>query len=81
MDETPFEQDWHDRHTVIFDTIYNPSRTLFIKHAREAGCETITGVDMFARQAAEQFKLFTGKEANEETILYEVKRALSAARY
>ena len=81
MDETPFEQDWHDRHTTVFDTIYNPARTLFIKHAREAGCETITGVDMFVRQAAEQFKLFTGQTADAETIQYEVKRALSAARY
>ena len=81
MNETPFEEEWHDRHTLVFDTIYNPSRTLFIKHARDAGCPTLTGVDMFVRQAAEQFKLFTGKDADEEVILYEVKRALSAARY
>ena len=81
MDETPFEEEWHDRHTLVFDTIYNPARTLLIKHAREAGSATITGVDMFVRQASEQFKLFTGLEADEEVIRYEVKRALSAARY
>jgi len=81
MDETPFDADWFDKKTIIFDTIYNPEQTLLIKQAREFGCKTVTGVDMFVRQAAEQFKLFTGKEANMKTIRYELKRATSAARY
>lgn len=81
MDESPFEADWFDRNTLVFDTIYNPEQTLFIKHAREAGCPCITGVDMFVRQAAEQFKLFTGIEADIEKIRYELKRATSAAQY
>ncbi len=81
MDETPFEPDWHDRNVLVFDTVYNPERTLFIKQAREAGCETITGIDMFARQASAQFQLFTDQPADEKTIRYEIKRAISAARY
>ncbi len=81
MDHTPYERDWHDRSTLVFDTVYNPERTLFIKQAREAGCQTITGVDMFVRQAADQFELFTGQKPDDETIRYEVKRAISAARY
>ena len=81
MDEAPYEQDWHDRHVTVFDTVYNPERTLLIKHAREAGCKTVTGIDMFVRQASKQFKLFTGKVADDEVIRYEVKRATSAARY
>ncbi len=81
MDETPYELEWHDRNILVFDTIYNPERTLFIKHAREAGCETITGIDMFVRQAADQFELFTGQKPDDETIRYEAKRATSAARY
>ena len=81
MDETPFEPDWYDRKMIVFDTVYNPEQTLLIKQAREAGCTSITGVDMFVRQAAEQFKLFTGKSPKMETIRYELKRATSAARY
>jgi len=81
MDETPFEADWFDKATIVFDTIYNPEQTLFIKHARMAGCTTITGVDMFVLQAAEQYKLFTGNKPNLKTIRYELKRATSAARY
>lgn len=81
MDETPFEADWFNKRTIVFDTIYNPEQTLFIKQAREADCTTITGVDMFIRQAAEQFKHFTGKKANLQTMRYELKRATSAANY
>ena len=42
---------------------------------------TVTGIDMFVRQAAKQFRLFTGITPNVGTIRYEVKRAISAARY
>ena len=81
MDETPFDPEWFDKRVIVFDTVYNPEQTLFIKEARKAGCPTITGIDMFVRQAAKQFRLFTGIDANVETIRYEVKRAISAARY
>lgn len=81
MDASPFEAEWFDKHTVVFDTIYNPEQTLFIKHARQAGCPTITGVDMFVRQAAKQFELFTGQAADLNLIRYEVKRGTSAAKY
>jgi len=81
LDETPFDAEWFNKKAVVFDTVYNPEQTLFIKQARLAGCPTITGVDMFVRQAARQFKLFTGMDPNLDTIRYEVKRAISAARY
>ena len=81
MDVTPFEPEWFDKKCVVFDTVYNPEQTLFIKQARAAECTTITGVDMFVRQAAKQFKLFTGKNPNVKLIRYEVKRAISAAKY
>lgn len=81
MDETPFDGEWFNKQTIVFDAVYNPEQTLFIKQAREAGCSTITGVEMFVRQAAEQFELFTGTKPNLKTIRYELKRATSAARY
>jgi 3-dehydroquinate dehydratase/shikimate dehydrogenase len=81
MDETPFDAEWFRKDTIVFDTVYTPEQTLFIKQAREAECTTITGVDMFVRQAAEQYRLFTGNKPNLETIRYELKRATSAARY
>lgn len=49
--------------TVVFDTVYTPAQTRLLREARAAGCVVISGVEMFIRQAATQFKLWTGREA------------------
>jgi 3-dehydroquinate dehydratase/shikimate dehydrogenase len=49
--------------TVVFDTIYNPDDTCLLREARAAGCMTIPGKEMFLRQAAAQFKLWTNTKA------------------
>ncbi|MCA9273368.1 MAG: type I 3-dehydroquinate dehydratase [Phycisphaerales bacterium] len=49
--------------TVFFDTVYNPIETPMLKAAMEHGFRTIDGVEMFVRQAAAQFELWTGKAA------------------
>ncbi len=49
--------------TVFFDTVYNPVETPMLKAARARGCRTIDGVEMFVKQAAAQFELWTGKPA------------------
>jgi 3-dehydroquinate dehydratase/shikimate dehydrogenase len=48
---------------VVVDTIYNPPVTRLLRQARAAGCVTIGGGEMFVRQAAAQFRLWTGKDA------------------
>jgi 3-dehydroquinate dehydratase/shikimate dehydrogenase len=62
---------------VVMDTVYTPETTLLVKEARGRGCHVQTGVDMFVRQAAHQFRLFTGHEAPLELMRKLVKRALS----
>ncbi len=81
VDETPYARNHLKESTVVFDTVYNPEQTLFIKEAREQGCKVVSGVEMFVRQAALQFKLFTGVDANKKEMRREVKRAISAASY
>lgn len=49
--------------TVFFDTVYNPVETPMLKAAKERGYRTIDGVQMFVRQAAAQFELWTGHSA------------------
>lgn len=34
-----------------------------LQEARAAGCKTVSGVEMFVGQAAQQFELFTGQSA------------------
>jgi len=48
---------------VVFDTIYNPIDTKLLRDAKAAGCVTIPGTEMFVRQGAAQFELWTGKAA------------------
>jgi 3-dehydroquinate dehydratase / shikimate dehydrogenase len=64
VDDTPLPAAAFSRANVmVFDTIYHPENTMMIKLARERGCQTVTGADMFIRQAAVQFKLYTGQDA------------------
>jgi shikimate dehydrogenase len=49
-----------ERGTTVFDLVYTPPETPLIRAAREAGCETIVGTEMFVHQAVEQFRLITG---------------------
>lgn len=47
--------------TVIYDIIYNPTKTLFLQKAKEYGLETINGLDMLIHQAAKAQEIWTGK--------------------
>lgn len=47
---------------VVFDTIYNPLDTVLLRDAKAAGCVTINGMEMFVRQGAAQFVLWTEEE-------------------
>ncbi|MEE8541976.1 MAG: shikimate dehydrogenase [Desulfobacterales bacterium] len=48
---------------VVMDVIYNPVETRLLAEASSRGCATISGLTMFVHQGAEQFRLWTGKEA------------------
>ena len=45
---------------TIFDLVYTPPETPLIRLARNTGCRVIPGTEMFVRQAAAQFRQFTG---------------------
>lgn len=47
----------------IYDLIYNPIETKLMREARQAGCETLGGMEMLVAQAELQFELWTGKKA------------------
>jgi shikimate dehydrogenase len=61
---------------VIFDVIYTPRETKLLREAREAGAIPVSGLGMFANQAAIQFELWTGKPAPVEIMLQAVEQAL-----
>lgn len=80
LDNTPFRGDLINPDSIVFETIYNPERTLLIKDARAAGCQTITGVEMFVRQAAYQYRLFTDRQPPIELMRDVLKTATNPVR-
>ncbi len=52
-----------DETVTVFDTVYMPTRTPLMRQAEAAGARTIGGLDMFLRQAALQFLVWTGRAA------------------
>jgi 3-dehydroquinate dehydratase/shikimate dehydrogenase len=47
---------------IVYDMVYSPRETLFLKRALSAGCKIIYGERMLTGQAYRQFYLYTGKE-------------------
>lgn len=80
VDESPVHPSYLHPKLMVFDTVYIPETTLLVKQARERGAEVVTGVEFFLRQAALQFKLFTGQNAPLEVMERVVRRSLSPVR-
>ncbi len=62
VDQTPVPNNVLKEGMIVFDAVYNPIETKLLKDAKEKGCQTINGLSMFIRQAAEQFRLWTNIE-------------------
>jgi shikimate dehydrogenase len=52
----------------VFDVVALPVETPLIRAAREAGKRVVTGGEVIALQAAEQFALYTGVTPTTEQI-------------
>jgi 3-dehydroquinate dehydratase/shikimate dehydrogenase len=63
-DATPVSAECLKKGMTVFDTVYNPAQTKLLKQAKRKKLKTIDGLSMFINQAAAQFKLFTGQDAN-----------------
>lgn len=78
IDQTPLPKEYLKKGMAVFDTVYNPAETLLLKQAKQVHAKTIDGLSMFINQAAAQFKLFTGQDANpnlmRETVLDRISK-------
>lgn len=77
VDATPFKDNWLREGMLVFDTIYTPENTLLMKQARERGCKTISGLEMFVRQAGVQYECFTDKAAPLDIMRKILRKAIS----
>jgi len=60
----------------VFEMVYEPAETRFMKLARAQGVEVIPGIEMFVHQAARQFEIWTGKPAPGDEMLRVVHLAV-----
>lgn len=56
----PIPYDAITPHHLLFDCIYNPSETLFLRLARQHGARILNGEQMFLTQAAHAYRLYLG---------------------
>jgi shikimate dehydrogenase len=62
VDVTPWPEGLpYPPQAAIYDVVYNPRETLFIKQARAAGLRAETGLGMLVSQAALSFETWTGR--------------------
>lgn len=71
-----FDRDTIAAADVVFDVVAFPPRTPLIAAAEKAGKPTITGAEIIAAQAAEQFTLYTGIRLDDD----QVRRAAEFSR-
>ncbi len=77
VESSPFEggHPAMDASTVVFDCVYNPLETRFLREARAHGACVVSGDVMFLRQAERQFEAWTGVSSPREVM----RRALLGA--
>jgi len=53
---------------IVFDAVYFPLETLFIKEARSKGARVIHGSELLLNQALHQFEYYTKRKAPEAAM-------------
>lgn len=61
---------------VVMDLVYRPQRTELLRIAARAGCETVSGVEMFLAQGTAQWEIWTGQRAPEAAMRRAVLQTL-----
>lgn len=51
-----------DTHTLLYDLIYNPDETLFLRRGKEHGATIVNGLEMLLLQAFASWEFWNGKE-------------------
>jgi shikimate dehydrogenase len=75
-EETPVDADLLRPELVVYDIVYNPSKTRLLREAEMINAKTIGGLDMLTWQGALAFQMWTGRKAPVELIKREASKLL-----
>ncbi|HEY6804069.1 MAG TPA: shikimate dehydrogenase [Pyrinomonadaceae bacterium] len=62
INETPVVAEQLSGSRLVYDLVYNPIETEFLKEGRKASCDVLGGLEMLVAQAKLQFKLWTNTD-------------------
>ncbi len=79
-ERSPIDAAWISPATTVMDVVYDPHETRLLRDATARGAQTIGGKWMLVYQAAEQLRLWTGREAPIDTMAAAFDAAGAAAR-
>ena len=79
-DKTVIESHHLRAEQVVYDVVYNPLETRFLREAKDRGCRVIPGYEMLLLQGVEQFELWTGKTAPVELMRTILKDRLESKK-
>jgi shikimate dehydrogenase len=65
---------------TVMDIVYRPLRTQLLREAEKAGCLTIDGLEMLARQGAGQLEIWTGKKSRIAQMKEDLREAIENER-
>lgn len=64
------------KEAIVYDLVYTPAKTRFLREAEAHGCMAINGESMLVGQGAEAFFLWTGVEPNRDVMAEALRSAL-----
>lgn len=69
VDISPVEDTFQfSSHQIVYDVIYNPSRTKFLFAAENRGCKTINGFGMLIYQGIYAYEIWTGLKLPDDLV-------------
>lgn len=61
-----------DKNAIVYDLVYNPRETEFLKQARDRELKTVEGIEMLIHQGIKAFEIWTGEKPPIDKIRTEV---------
>lgn len=79
MDQSPvsiIDVSKMNKDAIVYDVVYNPTKTLLLQYAEQNGLRTVNGLDMLIHQGAKALEIWTGKKPDIQTMKIAALQAL-----
>ena len=61
-------KNYFNKNQIVYDVIYNPLKTKFLKDAQDMGCKTVNGLGMLFYQGINAYEIWTGYKFTEDNL-------------